>query len=177
MGIGAAVLWAALALPHPVCSHGACESGSERFGRLVTIATAIELETEGADEWLSGWTRQDWAAAALVKTWAESGRFDRRVHEGSRRGDAGRSWCLGQVMGGGKRLAGIGLEPTRACYRETLRILLLHACRCRVGPASQTAVARTFGGYGTGYSCSVLPWAGRRAWMWQRVRGSLSLVP
>lgn len=168
----AVALWAAaLALPEPWYPPGRCpETHAERAERLTVIALAIEAETEDADLWAEDWTREDWAWAAFAKTWAESGRFRLEVHDGRRRGDNGKSVCLGQIMHGGESLVGTSLEATRRCYREVFRHLQLHQQRCRVFVPTVTGVSRVFAGYGTGHSCSATrSWAVRRAAMWGRL--------
>lgn len=168
MSLAVKLYTAALALPLP---YSAPECTTVRAERLAVIALAIDAETERADEWAPGWSRSDWAWAGFAKTWAESGRFDVRVHDGRRRGDGGRSTCLGQIMNGGSKLVGVSLEQTRKCYHEVFRIMLLHRERCSVGPANTHNVSRLFGAYGTGYTCrGDMRWAERRAWQWQRLR-------
>lgn len=168
MTLAVALYTAALTLPPPYRLH---ESTDERALRLATIAMAIDAETEGADDWSPGWSREDWAWLVFAKAWHESGRFDVRVHDGRLRGDDGRSVCVGQIMNGGDRLVGVDYDATRACVRESLRHLTLHTSRCRVGPATQTAATRVYSGYGTGHSCSAtMRWAQSRAWLWSTLR-------
>jgi hypothetical protein len=163
---------AALRLPEPYYPPGACpETGAQRALRLSVIALAIEAETADADGWHEGWSREDWAWMALVKTWWESGRFRLEVHDGRKRGDHGRSVCVGQIMNGGPDLVGTDYESTRRCYREVLRILHLHQMRCRVWAPTAGGVTRVFSGYGSGYACSS-EWSSsrQRAGMWARLR-------
>ncbi len=178
MNLAVALYLAALAGPLPYYPPGQCpETGAERALRMATIALAIDAETERADEWAPGWTREDWAWAAYAKTWAESRRFAVEVHDGRKRGDNGKSVCVGQIWGGGDVLVGTDLAATRRCYHEVFRHMLIHRERCRVGAASPTAVATIFAGYGTGHSCN--PdfasrhsgrFARRRATAWDRLR-------
>ena len=112
----------------------------------------------------------DWAWATFVKSWHESRRFALEVHDGRKRGDGGRSICLGQIWGGSEKLTGTDLEATRRCYHEVLRHLLMHAQRCSVGGARRSAVSGMFAGYGTGSSCSGrIRWAQTRPLLWTRV--------
>lgn len=167
MSLAVALYTAALALPPPYRLH---EQPSERAERLAVIALALAEETRDADDWTPGWSREDWAWLAFSKLWHESGRFDVKVHDGRRRGSAGEA-CLGQIMTGGGPLVGTGYDETRACVRESLRILALHASRCQVGPATRTAATRVMAGYGTGYSCSAtMRWTQSRAWLWAKLR-------
>lgn len=172
MNIAAALFVAALAAPAPYYAPGSWqETYAARAERLATIALAIDDATADAGKWRAGWTRADWAWLVYTKAWSESGRFDLRVHDGRLRGDRGRSVCLGQILGGSPALLGIGYDATRACIGETLRILRLHAERCRVGSASRAAAARIYAGYGTGYSCApTISWARRRAALWEKWR-------
>lgn len=167
MTLAVALYTAALALPMPARSS---ETGAARAERMATIALAIDAETADADAWRDGWTRADWAWAAFAKAWHESGRFDLRVHDGRVRGSLGER-CLGQIMVATDAIVGTDYDSTRACVRESLRILRLHAARCRVGAAGVAAVTRVYSGYGTGGSCSATArWSSRRAWMWARLR-------
>lgn len=172
--IAAALYTAALTLPGPYYPPGrAPETCAERAERVAVIALAIEAETHDADHWAEEWSREDWAWAGFAKTWAESGRFRREVHDGRLRGDRGVSVCLGQIYGGGEALVGVDFDATRRCLREVFRHLQLHQQRCRVWKPTVTGIARVFSGYGTGHSCSASrSWAVRRAALWARLSAS-----
>lgn len=182
-GVGVLALAAALALPPPVTSD---EPATDRAARVQIIGEAVGAEAETPPPgW--PWSAEDLALAALTKMWAESGRFDPDVHAGTRRGDRGRSICLGQIMIGGPwtqsradwlGLAGTDAEATRRCARVVMLALAFHAKRCRVGgPAVPWKLAKVMAGYGSGWSCSAtiadehgVRWAERRSWMWWRLR-------
>lgn len=164
MSLKAALLAAAVALPKP---HADSEPPAARLARVENIAEAIADETD--DSRL--------AFAALTKWWWESGRFLRAVHAGELRGDGGKAACLGQLhqtLGWVSRpewLAsqGTDLDATRVCARITIRVLRMHADRCRLTrPWSEPQVAQLFGAYGTGRTChGRFRWAQNRARMWQ----------
>lgn len=164
MSLQAALFAAAVALPKP---YGDTEPASVRLSRIENIATALAEETDD--------TRL--AFAALTKWWWESGRFDPAVHAGKTRGDGGKAACLGQlhqVRGWVSRAEwlasqGTGLAATRVCARITIRVLGMHADRCRLArPWSEPQVAQLFGAYGTGRTChGRFRWAQNRARMWR----------
>lgn len=164
MSLKAALFAAAVALPKP---HADSEPPAARLARVENIAEAIADETD--DSRL--------AFAALTKWWWESGRFLRAVHAGELRGDGGKAACLGQLhqtLGWVSRpewLAsqGTDLDATRVCARITIRVLRMHADRCRLTrPWSEPQVAQLFGAYGTGRTChGRFRWAQNRARMWQ----------
>jgi hypothetical protein len=176
--VRAAILAAELAAwPGP---HGDTEAPECRQERLGTIALATELETHPAPPaWRYG--SDELRDAALVVTWWESGRWRLDVHDGRRKGDRGRSACLGQIMRGawyhGERwraLMGTDMESTRQCVRAVVRVLTHHANRCL--PSWQEtltvpALARVLSGYASGYSCGgTVGQSQARAWHWWRVR-------
>lgn len=164
MSLQAALFAAAVALPGP---HADREPVAERRARVGNIAQAIASETDDPRM----------AFAALTKWWWESGRFLRAVHAGELRGDGGKAACLGQLhqtLGWVSRpewLAsqGTDLDATRVCARITVRVLRMHADRCRIaGPWSEHQVAQIFGAYGTGRTChGRFRWAQNRARMWR----------
>lgn len=178
MDLFAALLAAALALPAPWHPPGRAPETPEQYReRVHTIALAIATEAPTVDGWR--WSTSDLAFAALVKMHAESGRFSLAVHTGKRRGDNGRSICLGQVQAlpgvlsrdEWRRTVGVDLDATRRCSRAVMRYLALFQ-RCARGlKPSAYAMARIFAGYGTGRSCSAeLGFARRRAALWWKVR-------
>lgn len=156
-----ALLAAMLSLPGPwYAPDKQPETEAERAARLGLIAEAIVQETR--TEWL--------AWAVLVKTFHESRRWAVEVHEGSARGDGGRSICLGQIWDGGEELAGTDLESTRRCIRTAIRHLAYHARRCKVRRIDEGTISVIYAGYGTGHSCSAnLSFARTRARMWSRM--------
>ena len=172
MSLAVALYTAALALPLPGYAQ---ETTDDRAARLTVIALAIAAETERADEWAPGWTRQDWAWGVFTIAWYESGRFALRVHNGKLRGDQRRSVCLVQRMHGSERLVGVDLESTRRCIAEGLRVMVMHRDRCGAGPASPYTMSQVIGAFGTGYSCrGNIKFAARRSWTWARLRNNPS---
>lgn len=137
------LLAAALSLPAP---YGASEDRPER---IATIATALDQEARSDGVW----PREAYAYLALVTMWNESRRFAKDVHTGARRGDRGKSVCLGQIKGGGSELAGTDLAATRRCVAEVLRHLQYHRKRCKVNAVTRLGAAKISVGYGTGWSC------------------------
>jgi hypothetical protein len=147
------------------------ETPDERLERLATIMIAISIESKTtAPGW--GWSNDDAAWAAFTKMYFESGRFALSVHNGKRRGDGGRSVCLGQIMNGGDDLVGTDIESTRRCVRRVMDILGTHHNRCVYGSKPNvSAMSSVYAGYGTGHSCDPkLKFAARRAWLWWKLR-------
>lgn len=155
------------------------ETCAERLDRVMLIAEAHAIEAELIpDGW--GWDARDLALAGLVVTWHESGRWRLEVHDGSKRGDGGKSVCIGQIHGGTEDLVGTSLEATRRCVREVYRHLGTHWRRClRADRAPEAyALGAVFAGYGTGHSCDPMHdsphlgrgWALSRAEVWWRWR-------
>ncbi len=166
-----------LSLPAPAYTERG-EDQAERFG---TIAVATEAATElDAEGW--PYSREELAEAALVVTWWESGRWSPSVHSGRRKGDHGRSHCLGGIMRGTgwwtldewKRSVGFDLGSTTMCMRLTTRALARHAGRCfgrNPGKLDAWKMAVLFYAYGSGKGCVKRPpkWAHARAWTWVRM--------
>lgn len=170
-----------LALPAPAYAERE-DSRAERFATIaLATADATELDSEG---W--PYDPRDLATAALVVSWYESGRWNPRVHSGLRKGDHGRSHCLGGIMRGTgwwtldewKRSVGFDLGSTTTCMRLTTRALARHAGRCfgrNPGKLDGWKMAIVFYAYGSGKGCVKRPpkWAQSRASTWARVeRGS-----
>lgn len=168
------LLWLMLALPAPAY----VEQGEDQAERFGTIALATESATE-LDAWGWPYSREELATAALAVSWHESGRWAPSVHSGRRKGDNGRSHCLGGIMRGTgwitedewKRAVGTGLEPTTVCMRLTTRILARHAGRCfgrNPGKLDGWKMGVLFYAYGSGKGCTRKPpkWAQSRAWTW-----------
>lgn len=173
------------------------ETPEQRADRIKMIARITYEESRNSDEQGWYWSDNDLAWAAYVKMWFESGRFKYSVHTGKWRGDSGRSWCLGQIMNGGKSLAGTDEDKTRNCVKKVIEILIIHQRRC-LNPKTKPApwaMSSVYAGYGTGHSCNantymylkdknghyVLDkkgrkiksyWARRRGWMWWRMRSN-----
>lgn len=106
-----------------------------------------------------GWSDDDLALAIFVKTFFESGRFNRDVHSGKIRGDKGRSVCLGQIMFGGNKLVGISPEATAKCIDAVIYHLTFHRARCLknvTAVPNSWMIGKIFAGYGSGYSCNPL---------------------
>lgn len=137
------------------------ETIEQRRERIQMIADVVEMlaPIEKAEfGWV--WSSDDLALAAFTKMWYESGRFRLKVHNGTIRGDHGKSVCLGQIMYGGNKLVGSDRESTVRCVIEVMRHLVKHQRRClnEVTPPSAWAIAKVFAGYGTGHSCSEGAW-------------------
>jgi len=167
-----------LSMPSP---WGATETPQERGARLDTIAEAIIQETKPQGQWLPSWTHRDRAALALVLTYHESGRWRRDVHDGTKRGDHGRSVCLGQIMSGRwidralwRSLPGVSLAATRNCIRTTLHYLSRARRMCASGEGpSAAAAAKTFTMYGTGHQCAAISLGHTRGRHFRRIRARL----
>ncbi len=166
------------------------ETVVQRWQRVEMIADVVARQAPvSAAELGWYWSSDDLAIAAFTKMWYESGRFRLSVHKGTYRGDHGKSYCLGQIMFGGKRLVGTDRDSTRRCVTEVMRHLITHQRRClntNTAP-SPWAIAKVFAGYGTGYSCkesSWMPvvdnhgltqkhfWARERSYTWWQMRKS-----
>lgn len=172
-------------LPAPWYAPGkAPETTGERHYRLAVIAYAAAAEATPPDRLPPSWRAEHLAWAAFVIAYWEGSRFALEVHDGSKRGDRGRSVCLGQVQTSGlvppdewAALPGTELEATRRCFAAIVRVFVAHLCRCAKGePPSFDVVTRAMAGYGTGYSCSAEVrdadgnyWAKDRAEMWARL--------
>jgi len=124
----AAILALLLSFPMPWYRHHAPPETKEEYqARLEVIAEALDLELSGLDPYL----KLELAAGTSVKIQGESA-LKLEVHDGRKRGDWGKSICLGQqkqLWGMTKdeweSLAGTSLEATRRCIRGVVR--LLHA--------------------------------------------------
>jgi len=100
----------------------------ERYG---VIAQAV-AEVSGGQRDLAG---------MLLATIQHESHYRREVHDGRARGDAGRSWGLGQLCLGdrgttqrgwtGRQLVGTDLVATRRAVAATGEVLLAHRERCR----------------------------------------------
>lgn len=139
------------------------ESKTHRQERIKIITKAIVLELPNAkglrgEEWF--WKRDVLAWATFTKMWWESGRFSLAVHSGRKRGDHGKSVCLGQIMHGGESLVGTDLKHTRNCVRRVMAFLIMHQNGCLSHSAKVTAytMAMIYAAYGTGRTCNPNHW-------------------
>ena len=139
------------------------ETPEERNARLGIITSAIILELPNAqglrgEKWF--WDDKVLAWSTFTKMWWESGRFSLAVHSGKKRGDAGRSVCLGQIMRGEEELVGTDLESTRKCVRRVMAFLIMHQNGCLAPQAKPSAysMAMIYAGYGTGNTCNPNHW-------------------
>jgi hypothetical protein len=170
-----------LSLPAPWYQPGKNpETPSAYQSRLETIAKAIAMEAEAAEDWR--WDASSLAAATLVIWYGES-RFALEVHNGSGKSrygeDDGRARCFGQLHQTGlvprdewESLTGIDLEATRRCARATMRVLTVQGRRCgmQVDKPSMWAVARMVSAYGSGKkSCAPTKDSTARARRWAKV--------
>lgn len=126
MTVAAALLGVWLALqPHGSDEH---EDETERRSRIETIAAAVVAETDN-----------DLEAALVAATIEHEGEhLSRRVHEGRKRGDSGRAYCLGQVhaqrwlpAAALPRTVGTDVESTRRCVRAVVRLYREIPCTLR----------------------------------------------
>lgn len=187
MTLAAKLLTVALALPAPwYPPERPPETGLERALRIQRLTEALVLEAKNPPAcWR--WSTADLAWAGLVITWWESGRWRVEVHDGTRRGDAGRSVCLAQIHDGGEELVGTDLASTRRCIRTAYEHLARHARRCLPKDAEPSPwhMAAVFTGFGTGHSCDPAHdsphlgsnWALERARQWWRLKTSWSTAP
>lgn len=170
-----------LSLPAPWYNAGKNpETPSAYQSRLETIAKAIAIEAEAAENWR--WDASSLAAATLVIWYGES-RFALEVHNGSGKSrygeDDGKARCFGQLHQTGlvprdewQSLTGIDLEATRRCARATMRVLSVQGRRCgmQVDKPSMWAVARMVSAYGSGKkSCAPTKDSTARARRWAKV--------
>jgi hypothetical protein len=170
-----------LSLPAPWYKAGNNpETPSAYQSRLETIAKAIAMEAEAAEDWR--WDASSLAAATLVIWYGES-RFALEVHNGSGKSrygeDDGKARCFGQLHQTGlvprdewQSLTGIDLEATRRCARATMRVLSVQGRRCgmQVDKPSMWAVARMVSAYGSGKkSCAPTKDSTARARRWAKV--------
>lgn len=170
-----------LSLPAPWYKAGKSpETPSAYQSRLETIAKAIAMEAEAAEDWR--WDASSLAAATLVIWYGES-RFALEVHNGSGKSrygeDDGKARCFGQLHQTGlvpreewQSLTGIDLEATRRCARATMRVLSVQGRRCgmQVDKPSMWAVARMVSAYGSGKkSCAPTKDSTARARRWAKV--------
>ncbi len=132
------------------------ETPSQYQARAQLIAEAIASASDG---------KRQRAMAIVVVFWGES-RFSPLIHAGVRRGDHGKSLCLGQhkqltrTEEQWEALAGVTLEATTRCARATGDALVKawHYCKSLDG-RSGYAEAMTL--YGSGRTCrpEETPWA------------------
>lgn len=141
------------------------ETEVARRNRLRTIAKAIVLEiplakgdrhNPGERDELWRWSDNDLAWVTLTKIYHESIWFSVDVHDGRKRGDGGKSVCLGQIMHGAEELVGTDLDSTRNCVRRVMAYLIMHqhGCLAKQAKPSSWSVARVYAGYGTGRTCN-----------------------
>lgn len=110
------------------------ETEKEAVNRYGMIAEAINGVSKG-DAVL---------ARYLLTVFRHESSFNRSVHTGDVRGDAGRSWCLGQIMIGtnprstsrftaypAKKLVGADLASTTRCARTAAAYLRWARRRCK----------------------------------------------
>jgi hypothetical protein len=108
------------------------ESEADALDRYATIARAVAATSTS-----------DVRALYLLTVFRHESSFRRDVHAGEKRGDDGRSWCLGQIMiGRGKtrlvpnrkeraaELVGVDIEATTTCARVATAYLdrAIRAC-------------------------------------------------
>ena len=176
----AALLKAALALPHGLAPG---ETAEDREARIQTIveanATAALAYANG-----KGWSALELGLAVTVLEGNESGGFDRRVHAGEEHPrwtqDHGLARCLGQLhetkavgpvpRAVWERLAGLDVDSTELCARVTTEVLVAHANQCGVflgRRANRDLVARAFASYAYGGKCIPEDRELRRAAQWQ----------
>lgn len=168
MTAAAALLGVALALPDPWYAPGqAPETPEERSGRVAMI---VESAVAASEPTPAGWpgTSPELAAAVLAVTWHESRRWAVEVHDGTVRGDGGRSCGLGQTYG---RCSNVGTsrDATQRHLRDVAELLAWSADRCRVRSLSRPGVARVLTLYGTGKTCVPASWSWPRARLWSRM--------
>ena len=180
MTLSEIILSIVLSLPAPWYQPGKNpETPDEYQQRLHTIAEAIALEAQSAEDWR--WDETSLAAATLVVWYSES-RFALEVHSGSgtsRYGeDEGRARCFGQIHQTGlvpkpewQSLTGVDLEATRRCAKATMRVLTVQGRRCGMqeNKPSMWAVARMVAAYGSGKSCSPTKDSTARARRWSKL--------
>lgn len=165
------------------CEQHLTENLDYREKRLEVIVDAIILELNNAQDkfgrkWF--WSKEDLALVALNKMHNESGRFKVKVHKGWKRGDRGRSYCLGQVWSRkgdkyyGWNLVGYdddkffwSLRRTRNCSYMVFQHLTYHSYRCVLKekvpvengkddskyPLTMYRIAMVYSGYATGRYC------------------------
>lgn len=139
------------------------ETLKQRHVRIDVITKAIMLELPLAiggrgEIWF--WDDKDLAWATFTKMWFESGRFSLAVHSGKKRGDRGKSVCLGQIMHGDEDLVGTDLASTRRCVATVMKFLIMHqhGCLSEKAKPGPWAMAMIYAGYGTGRTCDANHW-------------------
>lgn len=155
MTLAAALL--ALSLGMPRGWYGTSEVPGDRMARLAVIAESIAVvaaEFQLSERYPD---RFELAAALLVVTHQESGGWDRRVHTGAKKGDAGTSTCIAQVnkknsahRGGWASLAGLSRAATKRCIEAAARTLAYTRGFCQGRKYRGTLLRCTLAVYGTG---------------------------
>lgn len=145
------------------------ETGEDIDARAAIVASSVQ-RAEPPARWPYG--AASWRALVL-RTWFEEGaRFALDVHEGRRRGDAGRAVCFGQVWSHVTILprlewaqtVGVNQASTDACARATSKYLTIGVERCMQPTLSELEnTARIVMLYGTGKRCTPGAWAYNRA--------------
>ena len=141
------------------------ETSEQRASRLRMIVDVIVTSAPvAAKEYDWFWTPTDLAIAAFTKTYYESGHWDIKIHNGTKKGDHGHSVCLGQIWGGGKKLVGTDRAHTTACIMAVMKHLAFHQHRClnNTTPINWWSVAQIYSGYGTGWSCKAGIWRAKQ---------------
>ena len=187
-GLAAALYAVAVAAPAPVRGVRPWldqEPAEGRLERLGYIADGIALAAEGpeGDGW--PWDSRSLGAAALAVSWHESGRWLRAVHDGTLKGDGGRSHSIfglmrGPWLEGWPELVGVDREATARSAAAGVRVLVLFAgCARGNKRPTRAALARVLYGYGTGKCSKGQPasWAAGRATTYWSFLGRLPRVP
>ena len=170
MTLEAILIAAILLLPAPWYKENNPETTEQYKTRATLIAKAIASEVP------------DLRSALLVlNLFRHESAFRLSVHDGSRKGDAGQSVCLGQnkrhrlSKAAHEALMGTDMASTRNCVRITHR--RLQSARRLCNARQQGGPTGTYSLYGSGASCE-MPWAKERAYrftlLWQKWRPQLT---
>jgi len=116
------------------------EATEETTYRYATIADAIHRASNGDPEM---------ELYLTATTFHESG-WKLPVHDGTKRGDGGRSWCLGQILLGrnsprGMELVGTDPASTERCLETSARYLRHGTVVCR-GWDDPACIWKVYGG-------------------------------
>jgi hypothetical protein len=190
-------LFAALAaLPTPTTREHPIARGTRLAYVAAALGHAVDVAVmTGA---LPGHERRQWAAAALATAIRESGQLHLTVHEGSRRGDLGRSICFMQINWGNRdtarlassyvargrgssawaELAGVGREATRRCAMAGVLTLARLRARCaRLGVPGRELLTATLSAYMHGSSCAPRPEGIARARLTRAIVSRATALP
>lgn len=127
------------------------ETGEELEARVMMIAEEVERLPATVEE----------KALVAATIHDESQRFHLSVHEGTKRGDRGRAWCLGQLHNQ-TWLPRAELELTVGTDREATRRCLMGAVQAYRGGGKKlvcSSLDRAIAMYATGRGCSA-SWSG-----------------